>query len=329
MPDPATPDVLPTEPSELEACGLRLRSSLVMGGAAVWPAAICLATRLRDMDLCGASLLELGAGAGAPGLVAATLGARPVFLTDGDADILQLMRDNVRLNAPLPAFSDGDGGHGAPLCGSSSRPRDGARHEPPVAVVDPSAVHCCCLDWRDMRQVTHINLLARGSDGSLHLRAAEEAVPPLGFGSGGGRSAAQYIFPVLRSRLVDGDEGRLEECEGQFDLVIAADVLFGVGDIGPLVRATAGLLRRPRCSTAAEAKCGKIHGITCDGHEAAVATARSCDDRIPRVLIARSNFFEAFVPTLCASFEEAGLQLVATHDSPDGEAAVHEFRWSS
>src|SRR5262245_48946895 len=49
-------------------------------GAALWPSAIALAheVALRAGDFRGRSALELGAGAGLPGVVAASLGARVV-----------------------------------------------------------------------------------------------------------------------------------------------------------------------------------------------------------------------------------------------------------
>ncbi len=86
----------------IKSYGLKLRSQLVMSGAAVWPAALALCAALRERPAlaAGASICELGAGAGAPGLVCACLGARRVLLTDGDTDLLVLLRVNVSLNAP-------------------------------------------------------------------------------------------------------------------------------------------------------------------------------------------------------------------------------------
>ena len=43
-------------------------------------------------------VLELGAGAGAPGLVTLALGAASLTLTDADASLLPLLRANVALN---------------------------------------------------------------------------------------------------------------------------------------------------------------------------------------------------------------------------------------
>ena len=43
-------------------------------------------------------MIELGAGAGAPGLIAHSLGALSLTLTDADASVLPLLRANVVLN---------------------------------------------------------------------------------------------------------------------------------------------------------------------------------------------------------------------------------------
>ena len=69
-------------------------------GVALWPAAIALAHDLasRAEALQAASLLELGAGTGLPGLVAAAFGAR-VVQTDRDALALDACRLNRERNA--------------------------------------------------------------------------------------------------------------------------------------------------------------------------------------------------------------------------------------
>lgn len=68
-------------------------------GVALWPAAIALAHEIanRPDDFQGRSLLELGAGTGLPGIVAATLGARAV-LTDADELVLHLCKINGERN---------------------------------------------------------------------------------------------------------------------------------------------------------------------------------------------------------------------------------------
>ena len=71
-------------------------------GAAVWTAGTALATFLTTLDgvqaLRGKRVIELGCGTGLCGIVAARLGASQVLLTDGNADLLERTRDNVRHN---------------------------------------------------------------------------------------------------------------------------------------------------------------------------------------------------------------------------------------
>src|SRR3954447_14552705 len=68
-------------------------------GVALWPAAIALAHELaaRAGELRGRSVLELGAGAGLPGIVAASLGAT-VVQTDRHELALHLCRLNGEQN---------------------------------------------------------------------------------------------------------------------------------------------------------------------------------------------------------------------------------------
>lgn len=68
-------------------------------GVALWPAAIALAHDLaaREGSLRGRSVLELGAGTGLPGIVAATLGAR-VVQTDRDEVAAAACRRNCERN---------------------------------------------------------------------------------------------------------------------------------------------------------------------------------------------------------------------------------------
>jgi methyltransferase-like protein 23 len=66
-------------------------------GIALWPAAIALAHELAERPLRGLSVLELGAGTGLPGIVAATLGAH-VVQTDRNAAALVVCRRNAERN---------------------------------------------------------------------------------------------------------------------------------------------------------------------------------------------------------------------------------------
>src|SRR3954471_5332805 len=69
-------------------------------GVALWPSAIALAHEVatRPADFRGRSVLELGAGTGLPGIVAASLGGR-VAQTDRDELSMLLCRRNGVRNA--------------------------------------------------------------------------------------------------------------------------------------------------------------------------------------------------------------------------------------
>ena len=68
-------------------------------GYVLWESALALAERIAGEPhrVAGKRVLELGAGVGLPGLVAHSLGAE-VWLTDHDAGVLQIARDNARRN---------------------------------------------------------------------------------------------------------------------------------------------------------------------------------------------------------------------------------------
>ena len=68
-------------------------------GVALWPAAIALAHEIaaRAGELRGRRVLELGAGTGLPGIVAASLGAQ-VTQTDRQQVALAVCRRNAALN---------------------------------------------------------------------------------------------------------------------------------------------------------------------------------------------------------------------------------------
>jgi methyltransferase-like protein 23 len=66
-------------------------------GVALWPAAIPLAHELASRDVRGKRILELGAGTGLPGIVAASLGAR-VVQTDSQQLVLDVCKHNAIRN---------------------------------------------------------------------------------------------------------------------------------------------------------------------------------------------------------------------------------------
>lgn len=66
-------------------------------GVSLWPSAIALAQEVASRDLRGRPILELGAGTGLPGIVAATLGGR-VVQTDRDELAMFLCKRNGERN---------------------------------------------------------------------------------------------------------------------------------------------------------------------------------------------------------------------------------------
>lgn len=66
-------------------------------GIVLWPAAIALAHEILGRALDGVRILELGAGTGLPGIVAASLGAR-VVQTDRQSAALHVCRQNAARN---------------------------------------------------------------------------------------------------------------------------------------------------------------------------------------------------------------------------------------
>jgi predicted nicotinamide N-methyase len=66
-------------------------------GIVLWPAAIALAHELASRSLSGKRVLELGAGTGLPGIVAASLGAR-VVQTDRQELAMSVCKQNAERN---------------------------------------------------------------------------------------------------------------------------------------------------------------------------------------------------------------------------------------
>jgi predicted nicotinamide N-methyase len=66
-------------------------------GSVIWPSALALAYELASRDVAGLRILELGAGTGLPGIVAASLGAR-VVQTDRQRLVLHVAQLNAARN---------------------------------------------------------------------------------------------------------------------------------------------------------------------------------------------------------------------------------------
>ena len=86
--------------SEERVVSLALATRTQTSGGTVWDAAVLLASWLATDPAIvrGRNVLELGAGCGAVGLSCAALGARHVALTDFDAGVVELLKENARNN---------------------------------------------------------------------------------------------------------------------------------------------------------------------------------------------------------------------------------------
>ena len=67
-------------------------------GLDLWRGATALASVLEEEDVAGRTVVELGAGCGLPGLLAAKLGASAVLLTDKDPAVVEALRLSVAAN---------------------------------------------------------------------------------------------------------------------------------------------------------------------------------------------------------------------------------------
>ena len=80
-------------------------------GAAIWNGANVatwyLEHELGPQSVQGKSVLELGAGVGFTSLVASSLGAAEVVITDGNEDVLKLAEQNIALNLAAPEKESG------------------------------------------------------------------------------------------------------------------------------------------------------------------------------------------------------------------------------
>ena len=104
-------------PGTSAAAATRIRVQEIAGqhlGSVVWDGALALCRFLstlqpshpllpRDVYIQGATVLELGAGVGAPGILLAALGAGHVVLTERDDAALQCLRLSVSANVPKVA----------------------------------------------------------------------------------------------------------------------------------------------------------------------------------------------------------------------------------
>ena len=171
-------------PSEVEKDGTGLGT--------VWAASelLCDYLEANPTIVSGASVLELGAGAGVPGLLAARLGAARVQTTDYHASVLDRLRHNAARNGLVP----------------------------PVEVA--------ALDWNESADVSEQHDLVIGADlapsesvAQLLAATVRRQLTSDGEGGGGGGLAGGRVFVYAHQerraiyRAADGSFAR-EESDG-------------------------------------------------------------------------------------------------------------------
>lgn len=88
---------------DIDNCGI---------GGKIWKGAVMLAVFLKSnhilkyLEIENKIVIEIGAGCGICGLVAATMNAKKVYLTDRDQGCVELMKRNVEINKKRISLSD-------------------------------------------------------------------------------------------------------------------------------------------------------------------------------------------------------------------------------
>ncbi|CAM9239652.1 unnamed protein product, partial [Ascophyllum nodosum] len=207
----------------------------VQSGHYLWPAAPALSAYLVEQRrfLPGGAVLELGAGCGLGGLVAAQLpGSTAVVFTDHDPGVLAMIRESIEEQA-----------HAANLGWNAAAAKS----------------RCVQLRWGPLGEtergaLTKAQLASIGassSDGTVGREkdegageedAALRAHTQDPFAAASGTAAADASARV--SSGVDARRGQHPAEDVCFDLVIASDVVYSATVVGPLFITVAGLLSR-------------------------------------------------------------------------------------
>jgi len=189
--------------------------------SATWPAGKALAAWLwRERNgaarLCGRHVLEVGAGTGLPGIVAALSGAASVTLTDlVDSAVLAQLRENCQLNglrvlatSVASATNVGPGGAMSPAA---------AEQHTPLAVAPGCPVRVEGMHWADLLLDAHLPSTL-GDDADCGATAAgargpEDQVDDSGLAEGGpSQTGREHLSAACPPPLPD--------------LILAADVWY-------------------------------------------------------------------------------------------------------
>eukprot|EP00887_Chlorella_sp_A99_P004659 scaffold4.g4659.t1 len=185
-------------------------------GSKVWTVAhiVCRELAAYPRAVEGARVLELGAGTGVCGILAAKLGARRVLLTDYTDGVLRNLRDCMHLNAPPPAPRASAGSEGA-------KERRGQEHADGGEVA-PRGGSCGAVAPSSERPWEAGAMAVRFLDWTDSLEQVGEAAPRLG------RAIAAASHTSLDSLDRASNESRAPRVDPgeRFDLLLGTDVLY-------------------------------------------------------------------------------------------------------
>ncbi|CBJ33517.1 conserved unknown protein [Ectocarpus siliculosus] len=218
----------------------------VQSGHYVWPAAPALSAYLVDRRLAlprGGRCLELGAGCGLAGLVAAQLPlTKAVVFTDHDPGVLDMIRESIEEQQQQPELG-GSAAAAKSRCVQLSWGTVGNAQRASLAHALSSVAASSTPRPRRDEALVRTRNLAEEVGGSTSRSGP-------GRGSGAGLSRGRIDGARGDGSEQDGSDGDDGDSSGGggvlFDLVIASDVIYSVSVVEPLFL-TVGELLRPRC----------------------------------------------------------------------------------
>ncbi|CAM9518575.1 unnamed protein product [Scytosiphon promiscuus] len=235
----------------------------VQSGHYVWPAAPALSAYLVDRQSAlprASKCLELGAGCGLAGLVAAQLpSTRAVVFTDHDPGVLDLIRDSIAEQKQEPELGGTDAG---------------------------AKCRCIQLSWGPVGERENES----ETRGERWMNAKAHPLAP------GPRKDQRELLTEALANVVGScastpppkrEDSAEEHCGGGgdigggppfFDLVIASDAIYSVSVVEPLFQTVSGLLR-PKASSRSSSKLPSVY-VGCGNGAATDPQTSSRGDKI-------------------------------------------------